>query len=69
MSETEQPLAESFSQTDPDITGATGLRVAASMAEGGTVSRDTNLIYENAATFGERLADRIVSCGGSFVAR
>lgn len=36
------------------------------MAEGEMVSRDTNLMYEDAATFGERLADRIVSIGGSW---
>ena len=66
MSETERPLAGSFSQINLRMIDAAELRVAARTDEGETVSRNTNRLYEEAATFGERVADRIVSFGGSW---
>src|SRR5258707_1411621 len=51
-----------------DCAGAEPLRrhVPESIAGSEIVSRDPNLACEEMATFGERIADRIVSFGGSW---
>jgi uncharacterized membrane protein len=59
-------LAQRLLESDYENIPARERRVIEQVAKRVAISRDTNALHDDAATFGEKLADRVASFGGSW---